>query len=113
MSTLLTFAAAPGTAAWAHVVAGSAAVSSTMQAMRMTALGRSAGVTVSPSLSHAHGLEPRQHPLERAGADTPERNLGHQQERGRPGQPPAQGPGGEGIPGGPAGRGAPAGPRGG
>src|SRR3970282_587806 len=98
MSTLLTFAAAPGTAAWAHVVAGSAAASSTMQAMRMTALGRSARVTVSPSLSHAHGLEPRQHPSERAGADTPERNLGHQQERARAAQPRPQVQGETGLP---------------
>src|SRR6202162_934012 len=87
MSTLLTFVAAPGTAAWAHATAGSAAVSSTMQAMRMIALGRSARLTVSPSLSHAHGLETRQHTPECAGAHAPERNVGHQQERGRAEQP--------------------------
>src|SRR3972149_9584534 len=90
MSTLLTVGAAPGTAAWAHAAAGSAAVSSTMQAMRMIALGRSARVTVSPSLSHADGLETRQHPPERAGADTPERNVGHPQKRGRAEQPRPQ-----------------------
>src|SRR6266508_3464070 len=86
MSTLLTFVGAAGAAACPHAATGSAAVSSTMQP-RMVALGRPARITPRPSLSHPHGLQALHHPPEGAGADAPERDLGHQQERGCAAEP--------------------------